>query len=110
MLRIVARKTLVMNSRINYLKLRGMREKLAAYLFEQSRQAGSQTFMIPMNRNSWPTTLTYPGHPCHGSSAGCATKGHRLFPVLIHLKRHDRSSQDALSRRRHHDSGAGLED
>lgn len=50
MLRIVARKTLVMNSRINYLKLRGMREKLAAYLFEQSRQAGSQTFMIPMNR------------------------------------------------------------
>ncbi len=50
MLRIVAQKALAMNGRLNYLKLRGMREKLAAFLFDQSRLAGSHTFMITMNR------------------------------------------------------------
>lgn len=50
MLRIVARKALAMNGRISYLKLRGMREKLAAFLYEQYVQTGNRTFMIPMNR------------------------------------------------------------
>jgi CRP-like cAMP-binding protein len=50
MLRIVARKALIMNNRISYLKIRSMREKLAAYLYEQYRIAGSRTFTIPMNR------------------------------------------------------------
>ncbi|MGI6299157.1 MAG: Crp/Fnr family transcriptional regulator [Saccharofermentanales bacterium] len=50
MLSIVARKAIAMNNRINYLKLRGMREKLAAYLFEQQLQAGSHNFMVPLKR------------------------------------------------------------
>lgn len=50
MLGIIARKALNMNSRISYLKLRGMREKLAAYLYEQYMMNGSRNFMLPMNR------------------------------------------------------------
>lgn len=50
MLRIVARKAMNMNNRIAYLKVKGMREKLAAFLFEQYQQTGNRTFMIPMNR------------------------------------------------------------
>ncbi|MBP1757213.1 MAG: Crp [Firmicutes bacterium] len=50
MLRIVARKALIMNSRISYLKIKSMREKLAAFLVEQYQVTGNRTFMIPMNR------------------------------------------------------------
>ena len=50
MLRIVARKAMIMNSRIGYLKVKSMREKLAAFLFEQYQRTGNRTFMIPMNR------------------------------------------------------------
>ncbi|NLW11404.1 MAG: Crp/Fnr family transcriptional regulator [Clostridiaceae bacterium] len=52
MLKIVARKALHMNSRINYLKLRGMREKLANFLMEQSLKNGRTTFDLPMNREA----------------------------------------------------------
>lgn len=52
MLKIVARKALHMNSRINYLKLKGMREKLANYLLEQSAKTGRTTFDLPINRES----------------------------------------------------------
>lgn len=51
MLSIVAAKALNMNSRINYLKMRGMREKLSAYLFEQYRLTGSRNFLLPVNRD-----------------------------------------------------------
>lgn len=51
MLSIVAVKALNMNSRINYLKMRGMREKLSAYLFEQYRLTGSRNFLLPVNRD-----------------------------------------------------------
>lgn len=51
MLNIVAVKALNMNSRINYLKMRGMREKLSAYLFEQYRLTGSRNFLLPVNRD-----------------------------------------------------------
>jgi len=50
MLRIVARKALIMNNRISYLKVKSMREKLAAFLYEQHQMTGNRTFMIPMNR------------------------------------------------------------
>jgi CRP-like cAMP-binding protein len=50
MLNLVARKALVMNNRIGYLKIKSMREKLAAYLFEQYQRSGNRTFMLPMNR------------------------------------------------------------
>jgi CRP-like cAMP-binding protein len=41
---------MIMNSRIGYLKVKSMREKLAAFLFEQHQRTGNRTFMIPMNR------------------------------------------------------------
>ncbi len=50
MLRIVARKAMMMNNRISYLKVKSMREKLAAFLIEQYHLTGNRTFMIPMNR------------------------------------------------------------
>ncbi len=51
MLGIVAGKAIIMNSRISFLKLKGMREKLAAYLYEQYRRTGSRTFLLPLNRD-----------------------------------------------------------
>jgi len=43
-------KPLIMNNRISYLKVKSMREKLAAFLYEQHQMTGNRTFMIPMNR------------------------------------------------------------
>ena len=51
MLGLVARKALIMNSRINYLKIKSMREKLATFLYEQYQQTGNRTFNIPLNRD-----------------------------------------------------------
>lgn len=51
MLHIVAGKAMIMNSRLNYLKLRSMREKLAAFLVDQYRLKGSKTFYVTMNRD-----------------------------------------------------------
>ena len=50
MLGIVARKAMEMNRRIHYLRIGGMRQKLAAYLYEQYRQTGVRTFLLQMNR------------------------------------------------------------
>jgi CRP-like cAMP-binding protein len=50
MLHIVAAKAMMMNQRIAFLKRRGMREKLADFLFEQARVFGNKTFHISMNR------------------------------------------------------------
>ncbi len=52
MLGIVAGKAMLMNSRLSYLKLRGMREKLAAFLYDRYRQTSSKTFLINMNREA----------------------------------------------------------
>ncbi|MDN5313855.1 MAG: hypothetical protein PWP10_2601 [Clostridiales bacterium] len=52
MLRIVAGKALHMNSRINYLKLRGMREKIASFLLQQVANSGRSTFDLQMNREA----------------------------------------------------------
>lgn len=52
MLFLVSSKALVMNSRINYLKMKGMREKLASYLLEQSDKNNNLTFDLPINREA----------------------------------------------------------
>jgi CRP-like cAMP-binding protein len=52
MLFLVSNKALVMNSRINYLKMKGMREKLASYLLEQSEINSNMTFDLPINREA----------------------------------------------------------
>jgi CRP-like cAMP-binding protein len=51
MLGIVAGKAMIMNNRIGFLKMKGMREKLTAFLYDQYRQSGNRTFLIPMNRS-----------------------------------------------------------
>lgn len=51
-LRIVSEKALGLNRKVEYLLLRGMREKLAAYLLEAQRRAGRATFDLPMNRDA----------------------------------------------------------
>jgi len=52
LLRIVSEKALNLNRKLDYLLLRGMREKLAAFLLEAQRRAGRPTFELPMNRDS----------------------------------------------------------
>lgn len=51
MLGIISRKALMLNRKVEYLTIKGMREKLCRYLMEQSRDKGSSTFTMDMNRN-----------------------------------------------------------
>lgn len=51
MLGIISRKALMLNRKVEYLTIKGMREKLSRYLTEQSRSKGSTTFTMDMNRN-----------------------------------------------------------
>ena len=51
MLGIISRKALMLNRKVEYLTIKGMREKLCRYLTEQSRSKGSTTFTMDMNRN-----------------------------------------------------------
>lgn len=50
MLRLMARKNLYLNKKMDYLGLKGMREKLSAYLLDQSAASASTRFEIPFNR------------------------------------------------------------
>lgn len=50
LLKIVARKTLILNRKIDFLSKRSTREKLLAYLSAQAKKAGSSEFTIPFNR------------------------------------------------------------
>jgi CRP-like cAMP-binding protein len=52
MLRVVSEKALRLNRKVDYLLLRGMREKLSAFLLETARQVGRTTFDLPMNRDT----------------------------------------------------------
>ncbi len=51
MLRILAEKALALNKKVEYLAMKSMRGKLAAYFLEQARHSGSTTFTMPMSRN-----------------------------------------------------------
>lgn len=51
MLKIVSQKALVLNRKVEYLAIKGMREKIATYLLEQYHNCGKMTFMVPLNRN-----------------------------------------------------------
>lgn len=51
MLGIISGKAMVLNQKVEYLTIKGMREKLSAFLIEQYRQTGNTTFTINMNRN-----------------------------------------------------------
>lgn len=51
MLLIVSEKALMLNRKVEYLTIRGMRAKIAAYLLEQHKRAGKTTFVLPLKRN-----------------------------------------------------------
>lgn len=50
MLRIVARKNIMLNQKIELLSKRTTREKLLAYLAAEAQKAGNNNFLIPFNR------------------------------------------------------------
>lgn len=50
MLKVLAKKNVLLNRKIEVLSKRSTREKLIHYLSEQARRAGSRKFMIPFNR------------------------------------------------------------
>ena len=50
-LRIMSKKALMLNRKVEYLSIRSLRGKLCAYLIEQSRQQEAKVFNLPMNRD-----------------------------------------------------------
>lgn len=51
MLKIVSEKALLLNKKVEYLTIKSMRGKIAAFLLEQYKKTGSTTFDLPLNRN-----------------------------------------------------------
>lgn len=51
LLTIVSEKALLLNRKVEYLSLRGMREKIATFLLEQHKQAQHTVFTMNFNRN-----------------------------------------------------------
>jgi CRP-like cAMP-binding protein len=50
MLRIVSEKAIMLNKKVEYLTIAGVRERLSRFLMEQYKKAGTYTFTIPLNR------------------------------------------------------------
>lgn len=51
MLKIISTKALLLNRKVEYLAIKGMREKISTFLLEQYMKTGKTTFMISLNRN-----------------------------------------------------------
>jgi CRP-like cAMP-binding protein len=51
LLKIVSEKAMLLNKKVEYLTIKSMRGKIAAYLLEQYRRTGQTTFLLPLNRN-----------------------------------------------------------
>lgn len=51
MLKIVSEKALRLNRKVEYLSIKGMREKLCTYIWELYKKNGKLIFRLPMNRN-----------------------------------------------------------
>lgn len=51
MLKILSEKALLLNKKVEYLTIKSMRGKIAAFLLEQFRRTGKTTFVLPLNRN-----------------------------------------------------------
>lgn len=50
MLKIVSERALRLNRKVEYLSIRGMREKLCTYFWEMYKRNGQLIFLLPMNR------------------------------------------------------------
>lgn len=51
MLTIISEKALMLNRKVDYLAIKGMREKISTYLLEQYKQTEKKTFTMTLNRN-----------------------------------------------------------
>lgn len=51
MLKIISKKALMLNRKVEYLAIKSMREKISTFLLEQYMVTGKTTFMISLNRN-----------------------------------------------------------
>jgi len=50
-LKIISLKALLLNKKIDYLVIKSMRGKVCAFLLDQFKKQGKQTFVIPLKRN-----------------------------------------------------------
>ncbi len=50
MLRIVSQRALLLNKKVNYLSIKSLRGKISAFLLEQYKMNGQNTFILPLNR------------------------------------------------------------
>jgi len=60
MLKILARKALLLNRKVEYLSVKSIRGKVCALLYEQSQKMGDQRFHLTMNRNEMASFLNVP--------------------------------------------------
>ena len=51
MLKILSEKAIRLNKKVEYLEIKGIRPKLCAYLLEQRKRNGSDTFILPMSKS-----------------------------------------------------------
>ena len=51
MLKILSQKALRLNRKVEYLEIKGIRQKLCTYLLEQRRVNRSDTFILPMSKS-----------------------------------------------------------
>lgn len=51
MLGIISEKALYLNRKVEYLSIKGMRQKLCAYFWEEYKKNGKNMFVLPMKRN-----------------------------------------------------------
>lgn len=51
MLKILSEKAIRLNKKVEYLEIKGIRPKLCAYLLEQRKATGSDTFILPMSKS-----------------------------------------------------------
>ncbi|HEY8345263.1 MAG TPA: Crp/Fnr family transcriptional regulator [Bacillota bacterium] len=52
MLRIVSEKAMLLNKKVEYLTIKSMRGKIAAFLLDYYRKTGQAIFTLPLNRNA----------------------------------------------------------
>lgn len=51
MLKIVSNRALMLNQKVTYLTMRGMRQRISAFLLDHYERMGRATFDLPLNRN-----------------------------------------------------------
>jgi CRP-like cAMP-binding protein len=51
LLKIIASKAFILNKKVEYLSIKSMRGKIAAYLLDLNRAQGTKTLQLPLNRN-----------------------------------------------------------